>query len=449
MHRPARQHVQSVVSVASCGRVLVGRATATQLSRSASSNGSVGLTFGLLCALETRAPVPFRFSQRGSSATVSMCQPGDVALSTPRLADLVVNRDVLKDSLLIKTVDVSTMRPPCDAPCDAPCEAPCELLSLPQCNGRFRRPNEFALLPGYRPHQAPADACFVVEGCLSGLGQRKVHLAVHLATYRQHACQYVYAWCMHGVCMTNVHVTCTRGLIYAWCVQQVLAFSTQIENIGCAPFVIGVPSGYEPGGFDTIGTIIDHPFGRRLSSDGGVDQREQLRLDLSRGGGTTTGRYPSHRRLDNGWSWHDCHQHWHYDNYAHYALRNLCTNEDVAWEDRPVVGHKNGWCVALPHPPRVVLPAVPRYGAPCIVYHTLPCPTATHIGVWPTPTPTVWKPAAGDASHREAPTLHWVCTISAAITWGFPRAAPTSTEATLIASGSTSLTRPMGFTGSR
>ena len=113
MHRPARQHVQSVVSVASCGRVLVGRATATQLSRSASSNGSVGLTFGLLCALETRAPVPFRFSQRGCSATVSMCQPGDVALSAPRLADLVVNRDVLKDSLLIKTVDVSTMRPPC------------------------------------------------------------------------------------------------------------------------------------------------------------------------------------------------------------------------------------------------------------------------------------------------------------------------------------------------
>lgn len=48
-----------------------------------------------------------------------------------------------------------------------------------------------------------------------------------------------------------------------------------------------------------------------------------------------------------GWSWHDCHQHWHYDNYAHYALRKLCTNEDVAWEDRPVVGHKNGWCAAI------------------------------------------------------------------------------------------------------
>ena len=65
-------------------------------------------------------------------------------------------------------------------------------------------------------------------------------------------------------------------------------------------------------------------------------------------GGSTAGRYPSRRRLDNGgWSWHDCHQHWHYDNYAHYALRKLCTNEDVAWEDRPVVGHKNGWCAAI------------------------------------------------------------------------------------------------------
>jgi len=48
-----------------------------------------------------------------------------------------------------------------------------------------------------------------------------------------------------------------------------------------------------------------------------------------------------------GWSWHSCHQHWHYDNYAHYALRGLCSSSgDVAWEDRPVVGHKNGWCVS-------------------------------------------------------------------------------------------------------
>ena len=34
-------------------------------------------------------------------------------------------------------------------------------------------------------------------------------------------------------------------------------------------------------------------------------------------------------------------------NYAHYALRGLCSSGDVAWEDRPVVGHKNGWCAIL------------------------------------------------------------------------------------------------------
>ena len=109
------------------------------------------------------------------------------------------------------------------------------------------------------------------------------------------------------------------------------------------------------------------------------DRQRRLRSD---GGGSTTGRYPSRRRLDKvhymefcvhclvqlptlplhtrshslfcirsqGWSWHSCHQHWHYDNYAHYALRNLCTDDTVAWEDRPVVGHKNGWCVARPRP---------------------------------------------------------------------------------------------------
>ena len=53
---------------------------------------------------------------------------------------------------------------------------------------------------------APKDHCLVEEGCLSGDGHRKV-----------------------------------------------LAFSTRVRNIGCAPFVVGVPSGYAPGCFDTIG----------------------------------------------------------------------------------------------------------------------------------------------------------------------------------------------------
>lgn len=47
----------------------------------------------------------------------------------------------------------------------------------------------------------------------------------------------------------------------------------------------------------------------------------------------------------NGWTWHDCHAHWHYENYAYYAMNDLCDGRTVAWEDRPVVGHKNGWCV--------------------------------------------------------------------------------------------------------
>jgi hypothetical protein len=54
---------------------------------------------------------------------------------------------------------------------------------------------------------APDDACFVEEGCLGGTGDRKV-----------------------------------------------IRFSTRVNNIGCAPFVVGVPSGYAPGCFDVIGT---------------------------------------------------------------------------------------------------------------------------------------------------------------------------------------------------
>jgi hypothetical protein len=29
--------------------------------------------------------------------------------------------------------------------------------------------------------------------------------------------------------------------------RKVLRFSTRVHNVGCAPFVIGVPSGYQPG----------------------------------------------------------------------------------------------------------------------------------------------------------------------------------------------------------
>ena len=46
----------------------------------------------------------------------------------------------------------------------------------------------------------------------------------------------------------KVHVTCTKGdRCNGTCATQVIAFSTQVHNVGCGPFVIGVPSGYEPG----------------------------------------------------------------------------------------------------------------------------------------------------------------------------------------------------------
>jgi len=180
--------------------------------------------------------------------------------------------------------------------------------------------------------EAPKDDCLVKEGCLSGIGTRKV-----------------------------------------------LAFSTRVQNIGCAPFVIGPPSGYNFSDLDTASPwdansdtdagaqVVSQPAGRRLSSDpssgpssngrwvghntsnghySGGKLYPGRKLEAGGDGSTTGGRYPSRRRLDNGWSWHDCHQHWHYDNYAHYALRDLCTDDTVAWEDRAVVGHKNGWCVS-------------------------------------------------------------------------------------------------------
>jgi hypothetical protein len=58
------------------------------------------------------------------------------------------------------------------------------------------------------------------------------------------------------------------------------------------------------------------------------------------------GRTPNNiNDIRNGFKWHTCHAHWHYENYAYYSLSTLCEGQEVAWENRPVVGHKNGWCV--------------------------------------------------------------------------------------------------------
>ena len=107
--------------------------------------------------------------------------------------------------------------------------------------------------------------------------------------------------------------------------EQVLAFSTRVHNIGCAPFVIGVPNG------TTQGCAHGMCASARCICASSVCMCMCMFYFSS---------------FYDSWSWHDCHQHWHYDNYAHYALRDLCTDKDVAWKDRPVVGHKNGWCVA-------------------------------------------------------------------------------------------------------
>lgn len=67
--------------------------------------------------------------------------------------------------------------------------------------------------------------------------------------------------------------------------RRVLRFSTLIANIGCADYIVGAPA------------------------------------------------------LSAGWSWHECHAHWHYINYANYQLQDICL------ANATIAGHKNGWCV--------------------------------------------------------------------------------------------------------
>ena len=96
MYRPARQHVKLVASGLS-------RYTARQ----------VGLLLrtdppgpGLLCAHLGGGAAQIRSPRvRGCSATVSACQ-ANFAPSTSRLADLIVNSDLIKKSVYIKNVDV-------------------------------------------------------------------------------------------------------------------------------------------------------------------------------------------------------------------------------------------------------------------------------------------------------------------------------------------------------
>ena len=154
--------------------------------------------------------------------------------------------------------------PPCDAPRDVPRDIPCDTIFISLCS-TMQAPcfRPFSPLPRYLPHQKPKDACFVEERCLAGADSNKVHLAVYSAKYPPCACIVardicrVCGWRMHFECI--VHARCTRAriIVHAYShshvhvadadiacyTQQVLAFSTMVHNIGCAAFVVGVPTG--------------------------------------------------------------------------------------------------------------------------------------------------------------------------------------------------------------
>ena len=113
-----------------------------------------------------------------------------------RLADLTVDHEVIKDTVMIQYKTVSG-----DAPCDAPCAWCTPHITYARCD-----------TTGHHPHQAPADACYVEEGCLGGTGTRKVHLAIsqsiiNMQTYMHKTllllCR-AHARHMHGVC-TRCH----------------------------------------------------------------------------------------------------------------------------------------------------------------------------------------------------------------------------------------------------
>lgn len=102
-----------------------------------------------------------------------------------------------------------------------------------------------------------------------------------------------------------------EGCLLGTGVRRVLRFSTLIANLGCSDFTVG------SAGFN------------------------------SKASGQRAGELPagSPGAALPGWSWHTCHRHWHFDDYAHYSLRGFCNGSELVWEDRPVLGHKNGWCV--------------------------------------------------------------------------------------------------------
>jgi len=112
--------------------------------------------FGALCALgkaaRTAQTLPERLSRHGKHADT-----GDPAPSASRHADLIVDSDVLKNTVFIKTVEVSSGAPLRDAPRDAPCDAPRDTAFhfTMQRTVQAPYPKTFAPLPGYLPTRRP------------------------------------------------------------------------------------------------------------------------------------------------------------------------------------------------------------------------------------------------------------------------------------------------------
>ena len=91
---------------------------------------------------------------RGILAPPYACaDAGNFASSTSRHADLIVDSDVLKNTVFIKTVEVSSGAPLRDAPRDAPCDAPRDTAFHFTVQAPY--PKTFAPLPGYLPTRRP------------------------------------------------------------------------------------------------------------------------------------------------------------------------------------------------------------------------------------------------------------------------------------------------------
>lgn len=137
--------------------------------------------------------------------------------STCRHADLIVDSDVLKTSLKVKMIQVSIMR-------FTICITMQPLYHFPYCTSRTRPQAHYLLI--YSPG---AQGRLLRRG-----GLPRWHRPAQGAS-----------------CSTSrtcrVHIVAESICECIEPNQQVLAFTTRVHNIGCAPFLVGVPNGSTPG----------------------------------------------------------------------------------------------------------------------------------------------------------------------------------------------------------